>query len=250
MSKDKKAIVNILVLLALLGAVVFGFESVMEELYALFHKSHVYETVEHNINLPLLTWQHIVMSFWGCLFSSALGMGLGVFATTLFGKEFKPLIEKMMSLSQAVPTIGILAVLIPIFGFGVTPGAIVLVITGIMPIVFSTMTGLENVPEDMLEVGMSMGMKPMELFWKVKIPSSIPVIVTGLRTTSIIIIGSATLAAITGAGGLGRPIFSAGIRGFDPVMLIEGTIPVVLLALLVDRIFEYLEICATRRFSE
>lgn len=241
---------EIIILVILLCIIIFGFERVRELIYALFNKSHIYESISTPPNLPLLTWQHIVMCFWGCFFSIVIGMAFGIFATTEFGKEFRNLIEKLMSLFQAIPTIGILAVLIPVFGFGVTPGAIVLVITGIMPIVFSTITGIENVSADLIEVGMSMGMKKKDLFLKIKIPSAIPVIVAGLRTTSIIIVGSATLAAITGAGGLGRLIFSAGIRGFDPVRLLEGTIPVTLLALLIDRIFELVEIKARRKFSE
>lgn len=250
MRKDKKIVRDIVLLIILLCVVVFGFGEVTGLVYALFNKSHIYETIVNPANLPLRTWEHIVMCFWGCFFSIVVGMGIGIFATTEFGKEFRLLIEKMMSLSQAVPTIGFLAVLIPIFGFGVIPGAIVLVITGIMPIVFSTITGMENVSMDLIEVGLSMGMKKWELFWKVKLPAAIPVIVAGLRTTSIIIVGSATLAAITGAGGLGRLIFNAGIRGFDPVRLLQGTIPVTILALLVDRIFELVEVKATRKFSD
>lgn len=250
MKESKRVIRQIIILAVLLIITVFGFELIVEDLYSLFKMSHVYESTYHAINLPLLTWQHIVMSFGGCFCSIVIGMAIGIFATTAFGREFQPLIEKMMSLFQAIPTIGFLSVLIPVFGFGVMPGIIVLVISGIMPIVFSTITGINNTPDDLVEVGQSVGMKKWELFFRVKVPSAIPVIVAGLRTTSVIIVGCATLAAITGAGGLGQPIFSAGIRGFDPVKLLEGTIPVTLLALLVDRIFEYVEIRATRSFSQ
>ena len=94
--------------------------------------SHIYESTYHAINLPLLTWQHIVMSFGGCFCSIVIGMAIGILPPLPLG-GVSALIEKMMSLFQAIPTIGFLSVLIPVFGFGVMPGIIVLVISGIMP---------------------------------------------------------------------------------------------------------------------
>lgn len=247
--EERKCAREIIIFLGLLIVTVFGFPRITYQLYKLFNMTNVYNSSNLELSLLTLTWEHIVMSFFGCLFSILIGLAIGVMCTTDFGKEFKVLVEKLMSLSQSLPTIGILALLIPIFGFGVLPGAVVLVISGVMPIVFSTITGLENVPAPLLEAGRGIGMSEWNLFWKVKVPSAIPVIITGIRTTSVIIVGCATLAAITGAGGLGIPIFSAGIRGFNPVKLLEGTIPVTLLALLVDRTFAYAEVKAVKKFG-
>ena len=94
-----------------------------------------------------------------------------------------------------------------------------------------------------------MGMSSSQLFWKVKVPMAFPVLLSGIRTATIIIIGSATLTAISGAGGLGIPIFNSGIRGFDPVMLLEGVIPVSLMALLMDRFYCCMEALAQKRFG-
>lgn len=247
--EERKCAKEIIILFGLLIITIFGFPKVTYQLYELFNMTNVYNSSNLKLSLLTLTWEHIVMSFFGCLFSIMIGLTVGVICTTDFGKEIKVLIEKLMSLSQAVPTIGLLAVLVPIFGFGVVPGAIVLVISGIMPVVFSTITGLENVPAHLLEAGRGLGMSGWELFFRVKVPSAVPVIIAGIRTTSVIIVGCATLAAITGAGGLGIPIFSAGIRGFNPVKLLEGTIPVTLLALLVDRMFAYAEVKAVKKFG-
>lgn len=245
----KKKFGGLIVILALFLFSVFFFEDVKGAIYEWTGKSYLIEGDGYRYNLPLLTWQHLEMSFWACLFSILIGAGLGLIALTKVGSEFRPVIEKFVSLTKALPAVGILAIFIPIFGFGIVPGAIVLVIGGTMPIVFSTISGIENVPEDMLEVGMGMGMTRWELFWKVKVPIALPVLISGMRSASVIIIGSATLAAITGAGGLGIPIFNSGIRGFDPVMLMEGAIPVSLLALLVDKIFSLLEEYARYRFG-
>lgn len=247
--EERKCVKEILILLGLLILTIVAFPRVTYQLYELFNMTNVYNSSNLKLSLLMLTWEHIVMSFFGCMFSTILGLAVGIICTIDFGKEIRVLIEKLMSLSQALPTIGFLAVLVPIFGFGVVPGIIVLVISGIMPIVFSTITGLENVPASFLEAGRGLGMSGWEVFWRVKVPSAIPVIIAGIRTTSVIIVGCATLAAITGAGGLGIPIFSAGIRGFNPVKLLEGTIPVTLLALLVDRTFVYAEMKAVRKFG-
>lgn len=220
---------------------VFFFEDIKFALYDFFGKTHLIEGNGRVYNLPLLTWEHLVMSFLACSCSIVIGVSLGLIALSEWGSDFRPVIEKLVSLTEALPAIGILAIFIPIFGFGVVPGAIVLVVGGVMPIVFSTISGIENVPRGMLEVGSGLGMTPMEVFFRIKLPMSFPVLVSGMRSASVIIIGSATLAAISGAGGLGIPIFNSGIRGFDPIMLMEGALPVTLMALITDKLFSMLE---------
>ena len=247
--KEKSCKRQITVFFALLMLSIWGFPKVEYPLYKFFHMTNIYNNSTLDLSLAKLAWEHVVMSAWGCSISMIIGLAIGVFCVTKVGREFKVVVEKLMSLSQSLSTIGLLAMLVPIFGFGVIPGAIVLVIGGTMPIVFSTITGLENVPKDLIETAYGVGMTEWEVFWKVKVPCAFPVIIAGLRTTSVIIIGSATVAAITGAGGLGIPIFSAGIRGFNPVKLLEGTIPVTLMALFVDRLFELAEIKATKKFG-
>lgn len=247
--KEKSCKRQIIVFLVLLILSIWGFPKVEYSLYKFFNMTTIYNNSTLELSLAKLAWEHVIMSAWGCGISIAVGLIIGVFCVTEVGSEFRIIIEKMMSLSQSLSTIGLLALLVPIFGFGVIPGAIVLVIGGTMPIVFSTITGLENVPKNLTEAAYGLGMNEIEMFFKVKLPCAFPVILAGLRTTSVIIIGSATVAAITGAGGLGIPIFSAGIRGFNPVKLLEGTIPVTLMALLADRIFELAEIRAIRKFG-
>ena len=247
--EEKKARRDIVIIFILLIACIIVYPKLAPTFYEWINRIIIYNNSTADWSLWTLTVQHVQMSVIGCLTCIVLGSLIGVFCTTLWGKEFRTIIEKLMSLSQSVSSIGLIALLIPIFGFGIVPGAIVLVITGMMPIVFSTMTGLDNTPPELLDAGRGLGMSSREIFWQVKVASAIPVILAGIRTTSIINIGCATLTAISGSGGLGILIFTAGIRGFDPVKLLEGTIPVTLLALLVDRSFELLEMRLTRRFS-
>lgn len=245
----RKKCISLIIMTLLLLVCVFYFEDIKFNIYEILGKSYLIEGEGRRWNLPLLAWQHFLMSFWACLCSIVIGILLGLFVLTRWGSEYRPVVEKFVSLTKALPAIGILAIFIPIFGFGIVPGIIVLVIGGTLPIIFSTISGLENVPSDMLEVGKGQGMTEWEIFWKVKVPMSLPVLISGMRSASVIIIGSATLAAISGAGGLGIPIFNSGIRGFDPVMLMEGAIPVTLMALLADKAFGILEEYAQYRFG-
>jgi osmoprotectant transport system permease protein len=247
--KRHSGLTSIIIVGVSLLLVVFCFPIIESPLYEIMDKTNMQKINDYELSLPLLTWQHLKMSFSACLFSILIGLALGVFASVGSGRQFRPVIEKLVMLSNALPAIGLLAIFIPIFGFGVWAGVIPLLFCGTMPIVFNTMTGLDNVPNDLVEVGEGLGMTKLQVFLKIKIAMSFPILVAGLRASAIIIIGLATLTAISGAGGLGVPIFESGIRGFDPVMLIKGTLPVCLLALFVDRLFGYWEERLKIRFS-
>lgn len=247
--RHKKELFEIAFVAILLVAFLAAYEAIKDWLYIVMEKGYMQAVNDTNLNIPLLTWQHVKMSFVGCLASLVIGLSLGIFATIGVGRQFKPLIERTVTLSNALPPLGLVAIFIPLLGYGIWSGAVVLVLCGTVPIVFNTIAGLDNVPPEMVEIGEGLGMNKFELFMKVKFPFAFPVLVTGMRSTCIIIIGIATLAAISGAGGLGIPIFESGIRGFDPVMLIEGAVPVCLLALLVDRIFNYAEVLLLEKFA-
>ncbi|MDR1194583.1 MAG: ABC transporter permease [Peptococcaceae bacterium] len=245
----KRSFVQILILLILFFTVVFVYDNIKYDFYEAINRTFLIAGSGYPVDLPLLAWQHTVMSFWACFLSIIIGVSLGVFAMTGIGKEFRIVIEKLTSFSKSLPAIGLLAMLIPIFGFGAVPGIIVLVLGGVMPIVYSTIAGIANVPDFMLEVGLGLGMSRQRLFLEVQTPLAFPVLISGMRTASTIIIGGATLAAFSGSGGLGMLIISAGIRGFDPVMLMEGVLPISLMALIADRSFGLLEQMAQKHFG-
>ena len=92
-------------------------------------------------------------------------------------------------------------------------------------------------------------MSKRKVFFKIKLPLAFPVLMAGIRASAIIVIGCATLAAMAGAGGLGTLIYAAGVRGFDPIMLLQGALPVCLFALFVDRLFGYLENRLKEKFA-
>ena len=143
-------------------------------------------------------------------------------------------------LIQTVPALALLALLIPVVGLGEAPAIIALFLYSLLPIVRNTLTGIFNVDPLLKEVAAGMGLTPTQQLWKVELPLAIPTILAGVKTAAIISIGTATLAAFVGAGGLGEPIIT-GLTLNDHRLILEGAIPAALLAIAVELLFEAIE---------
>ncbi|HZK10534.1 MAG TPA: ABC transporter permease [Clostridia bacterium] len=191
---------------------------------------------------PLLVYftEHIWMVLLSSLIAVSLGTGLGIFVTSSYGQEFKELLLKTVNLGQAFPSPALLALAVPILGYGIKGALIALVVYALMPIVYNVVIGIEEVPKDIIDAAKGMGMTEAEIYTKVKIPLALNVILGGIRTALVINISAATLAAAVGAGGLGVLVVN-GVRTFDMVLILEGAIPVSLLAIIVDLLFKALE---------
>ncbi len=136
-------------------------------------------------------------------------------------------------LLQTVPSIALLAFMIPLFGIGVRPALVALFLYALYPIVRNTYTGVRNANPDAVAAGEALGMTRLQVLRMVRLPLAAPVIMAGIRTAAVITVGTATLAAFIGAGGLGDPIV-AGLALSDTRMVLSGAIPAALLALVVD----------------
>ncbi|HEY0947665.1 MAG TPA: glycine betaine ABC transporter substrate-binding protein [Opitutaceae bacterium] len=136
-------------------------------------------------------------------------------------------------LLQTIPGIALLAFMIPLLGIGVVPAVVALFAYSLYPIVRNTYTGVRDAGVDAVAAGHAMGMTPRQLLLQVRLPLAAPVIMAGIRTAAVINVGTATLAAFIGAGGLGDPIV-AGLALNDPRLILTGAIPAALLALAVD----------------
>lgn len=163
----------------------------------------------------------------------AIGVPLGVWLTRPSGREFLPLANNVLAVLQTFPPVAVLALAVPAFGFGMKPTLIALVVYGLLPVARNTIVGLESVPQDALEAARGMGMGPWERLFQVELPLAAPVMLAGVRVSAVYTVGTATVAPIIGAGGLGVPII-AGLAVSNLAMVIEGAVPVALLALLVD----------------
>lgn len=168
-----------------------------------------------------------------------VGVAAGVFVTRSAGREFRPLVETVVAIGQAVPPVAVLAIAAPLIGFGDTPALIALALYGLLPIVRSTLAGLGSVPAAVLEVAAGSGMSALQRLGRVELPLALPVLLGGVRTSVIINIGTAAIASTVGARTLGSPII-VGLGGFNTAYVIQGALVVGLLAITVDLAFQRL----------
>ncbi len=182
--------------------------------------------------------RHLELVGASLLFAILLGIPLGIAATR--SRTFAFLTLTGAGLLQTIPSLALLAFLIPLFGIGVFPAMVALFLYSLLPIVRNTLTGLTTIPSSLGEAADGIGLTRGAKLWKVSLPMASPSIMAGIKTSAIINVGTATLAALIGAGGLGNPIMQ-GIALRDTRLLLEGAVPAALLALLVEGAFYLLE---------
>ncbi|BDH45198.1 osmoprotectant uptake system permease [Salmonella enterica subsp. enterica serovar Choleraesuis] len=193
-----------------------------------------------------LTLAHAELVGISSLLAVVAGVGLGVVVTRPWGQEFRPLVETIAAAGQTFPPVAVLAVAVPVMGFGRDPAILALTLYGILPVLQGTLAGLGAVASDIKEVATGMGMGRWQRFWKVELPLAAPVIVAGIRTSVIINIGTAAIASTVGANTLGTPII-IGLSGFNTAYVVQGALLVALAAVIVDRSFVRLQDWLSRR---
>jgi osmoprotectant transport system permease protein len=184
-------------------------------------------------SLLVLVGEHLQLVVISSLLTIAFALPLGVFVTRGAGHPFLPIVTSFTALGQTFPPVAVLALTVPLMGFGLWPTVTALFLYGLLPIVRNTVAGLEGVPPSVLEAARGMGMGPWQTLARVEFPLAAPVIMGGVRTSVTINIGTAMIGAVIGAGGLGSPIV-AGLVQDNLAFIIEGALPAALLALLVD----------------
>lgn len=181
------------------------------------------------------TQEHILLVLIALLISLMIGFPLGVLATENIILE--RIILNVTSLLQTIPSLALLCFLIPLFGIGQISALVALILYGLLPIVVNTFTGLDSIDKKHHEVSCGLGLSWWETLFYVKIPMASPSILAGIKTSVIIGIGTATLSALIGAGGYGRPIMR-GLALNDTNTILEGAIPAAGLALLANFVLE------------
>ena len=175
--------------------------------------------------------------FWlvgiSSLFAVIIGTGAGIAVTRPWGAEFRPLVETIAAVGQTFPPVAVLAIAVPVIGFGLQPAIIALILYGVLPVLQATLDA------SVTEVAKGMGMSRGQRLRKVELPLAAPVILAGVRTSVIINIGTATIASTVGASTLGTPII-IGLSGFNTAYVIQGALLVALAAIIADRLFERL----------
>lgn len=183
-----------------------------------------------------LTLAHFWLVALSSLAATVVGVGAGIAVTRPAGHEFRP-------------PVAVLAIAVPVMGFGWQPALIALALYGILPVLQGTLAGLGAVPSGVLTIAQGMGMSGWQRLIKVELPLAAPVMLAGIRTSTIVNIGTATIASTVGANTLGTPIV-IGLSGFNTAYVIQGALLVALAAIIVDRGFERLNRLISRHRRE
>ena len=186
------------------------------------------------------TLRHLQLAGFSLLLSIIVGIPLGIIASR--GGAVGHVILGFASVVQTIPSLALLALLVPLpfFGISIRTAIAALFLYGLLPIVRNTATGLQDIPRSLRESAVALGLSPIARLWEVYLPMASRSILSGIKTSAVINIGTATLAALIGAGGLGEPIIS-GLSLNDHVTILEGAIPAAVLALLVQWCFDLLD---------
>jgi osmoprotectant transport system permease protein len=186
------------------------------------------------------TLRHLELAGVSLLLSILIGIPLGIAASR--GGIVGQVILGFTGAVQTIPSLALLALLVPLpfFGISVRTAITALFLYGLLPIVRNTATGLQDIAQPVRESAIALGLEPSARLWKIYLPIASRSILGGIKTSAVINIGTATLAALIGAGGLGEPILS-GLNLNDHVTILQGAIPAAVLALLVQWSFDLLD---------
>jgi len=200
--------------------------------------SHIGESFPQK--LARWTLRHLQLAGFSLLLSVIFGIPLGIAASR--GGAIGHAILGFAGVVQTIPSLALLALLVPVpfFGISIRTAIAALFLYGLLPIVRNTASGLQDIPRSLRESAIALGLSPMRRLWEIYLPMASRSILSGIKTSAVINVGTATLAALIGAGGLGEPILS-GLNLNDHVTILQGAIPAAMLALLVQWFFDLLD---------
>ena len=191
-------------------------------------------------DLLVIVSEHLRLVIISSGLTIIIGVPLGIWVTRPSGRNFLPIVTDITSFGQTFPPVAVLALAVPMLGFGLLPTVVALFLYGLLPVVRNTIAGLGAVPRDVLDAAYGMGMSRMQALVRVEIPLAARVILAGVRISVIINIGTAMIGAVIGAGGLGSPII-AGLVQDNIAFIIEGAVPAAILAILADQLLANVE---------
>lgn len=193
-----------------------------------------------------LTLAHLELVAVSSLAAAVVGIGVGVFVTRESGRDFAPLASALAAIGQTFPPVAVLALAVPMLGYGAAPTILALTLYAILPILEGTVTGLRAVSDAVMDAASGMGFSARDQLFEIELPLARPFILSGLRTAVIINIGTAAIGSSIGALSLGSPILE-GLSASNQAYVLQGGIIVALLALVVDRWFDLAEKMGVRR---
>lgn len=201
----------------------------------------------NGIDLLEKTWQHIYISFISLGLGIIVAVPLAVVLTRF--KKVAGFVIGLASVLQTVPSMALLAMMIPIFGIGNLPAIVALFIYSLLPILRNSYLGIMNVDPAVLDAAKGIGMSNLQSIFQVELRLAAPVIMSGIRLSATFVIAWAALASYIGAGGLGDFIFN-GLNLYRSDLILGGSIPVIILALVTDYILGKIEFLVTPKMVQ
>lgn len=188
--------------------------------------------------IGLRTLQHLKLVSISLTIGISVGIPLGILASR--SRATAQITLSLASLLQTIPSLALLAFIVPLTGVGTQPALIALFVYSLLPIVRNTYTGLTSIPGNLSEAAEALGLPPRAQLLRIRLPMASPSILAGIKTSAVINVGTATLAALVGAGGLGDSILQ-GISLSDHQLIFQGAVPAAVLALAVQGFFDLVE---------
>ncbi|MCL2725752.1 MAG: ABC transporter permease subunit [Polyangiaceae bacterium] len=182
--------------------------------------------------------RHVMLVAVSLILAALLGIPLGILAHAR--PRLGVALLGVTGIVQTIPSLALFCFFIPIFGIGTVPALLALFLYGLLPIVRNTHAGLASIPDELREAALALGLSPGERLWHIELPLASRTVIAGIKTSAVVAVGSATIAAFIGAGGFGEPI-STGLALNDVPTILEGALPAAGLALIAQGLFAILE---------
>jgi len=191
---------------------------------------------------------HLIMVFWPLLIGTFIGVGMGVLVTRPGFRGLSLPLIGLISMGQAMPSLALIAIMaiLPLsigfftFGFNFQTAVVALLVYGLMPILRNSYASINNIDQAIIESAQGMGMTKWQIFRKIELPMALPVIVTGIRISAVVTVGTAELAVLVGGKGLGTITFT-GVFAQQPLLILQGAAPTAILAISIGVILELIE---------
>ncbi|WP_424932911.1 ABC transporter permease [Amaricoccus macauensis] len=193
-----------------------------------------------------LALNHAMLVLIAVGLGAVIAVGLGILVTRPAGAEFLPLSRAIANVGQTFPPIAVLALTVPVLGFGPAPTLVALLLYGLLPIFENTLTGLSGVDPAVAEAARGAGMTDRQRLWQVEMPLALPLILSGIRVSTVIAISTATIGSTVAARTLGEVIIG-GLLSNNPAFILQGGLVVGAMAVLTHDAFSWAERRAARR---
>lgn len=198
---------------------------------------------------PPYILEHLQLVLIPLAIATVIAFPIGVLLTRPRFRRYTGRVMGVFNAGQTIPPLAVIAVFFPFLGLGYRPAVIALTLYALLPIARNTLAGLAGVPLEVKDAARGMGMTEWQTFMQIELPLSLPVVMSGIKTSAVLTAGTAALAALVGGKGMGAVIF-AGINFFRMELILAGTIYIGLIAILLDRLLTFIEVHMTPSYMK